>query len=137
MFHSVVRIALLLCLTILASCETTDSTLRSQGHSESYLQGFHDGRHSGMKEAGNSWEHYVRDHERFDSDTEYRDGWMAGEVEGKHLQEQAKAIGDSMAGSYTGYRVGKEVDKNKPDANKAAQEAMKGVDTSDLKSLEK
>lgn len=137
MSHSVVRIALLLCVAFLLSCETTDSTLREQGRSEAYLQGFHDGRHSGMKEAGNSWEHYVRDHERFDSDTNYRDGWIAGEVEGKHLQEQAKEIGDSMAGSYTGYRVGKEVDKNKPDADKAAREAMKGVDTSDLKSLEK
>lgn len=137
MFHSVVRIALLLCLAFLASCETTDSTLRSQGHSESYVQGFHDGRHSGIKEAGNIWEHYVRDHERFASDSEYQKGWKAGEAEGKHLQEQAKALGDGMAGSYTGYKVGKEVDKSKPDPNKAAQEAMKGMDTSGLKSLEK
>ena len=91
--------------------------MREQGHSEAYLQGFHDGRHSGMKEAGNTWEHYVRDHERFAADEEYRDGWIAGEVEGKHLQEQAKTMGDAMAGTYTGSKIGKEVDKNSPDPN--------------------
>ena len=131
------RFVFVICMALVASCETTDSTLRGQGHSEPYLQGFHDGRHSGMKEAGNNWEHYVRDHEKFDGDTEYRDGWVAGEAEGKHLQEQAKAIGDGMSGSYTGYQIGKEVDKNKPDPDKAAKDAMKGVDTSVFKSLEK
>ena len=111
--------------------------MREQGHSEAYLQGFHDGRHSGMKEAGNTWEHYVRDHERFAADDEYRDGWIAGEVEGKHLQEQAKTMGDAMAGTYTGSKIGKEVDKNSPDPNQAAKDAMKGVDTSGLKNLGK
>ena len=38
---------------------------------------------------------------------------------------------------YTGYRVNKEVDKASPDPQKIANDAMKGVDTSDLKSLEK
>lgn len=133
----IMRITLLICMVLVASCETTDSALRDQGHSEAYLQGFHDGRHSGIKEAGNAWEHYVRDHERFASDEEYRDGWLAGESEGKHLQAQAKAVGDSMAGTYTGYKVGKEVDKNSPDPDKAAKDAMKGVDTSVLKGLEK
>ena len=137
MFGPVSRFLFVICLALLASCETTDTALRGQGHSEAYLQGFHDGRHSGMKEAGNNWEHYVKDHERFDSDREYRDGWVAGEAEGKHLQEQAKAIGDSMSGSYTGYQIGKEVDKNKPDPEKAAKDATKGVDTSVFKSLEK
>lgn len=131
------RILLVFFVAFVAGCETTDSTLRDQGHSESYLQGFHDGRHSGMKEAGNNWEHYVRDHERFTSDPEYQEGWIAGEIEGQHLQEQAKAIGDSMAGSYTGYKVGKEVDKNKPDPDRAAKDALKGVDASVLKGLEK
>ena len=101
MVNIIFRATLLVCIVFVASCGTTDSTIRDQGHSEAYLQGFHDGRHSGMKEAGNTWEHYVRDHERFAGDGEYRDGWLAGEVEGKHLQEQAKTMGDAMAGTYT------------------------------------
>ena len=137
MHRHILRITLLICMVLVASCETTDSALRDQGHSEAYLQGFHDGRHSGIKEAGNAWEHYVRDHERFASDVEYRDGWLAGESEGKHLQEQAKIMGDAMAGTYTASKTGKEVDKNSPDPDQAAKDAMKGVDTSVLKNLEK
>lgn len=127
------RFLVVLSIVLMAGCATSDSTLRDQGHSEAYLQGFHDGRHSGMKEAGNTWEHYVKDHERFASDADYHDGWIAGEAEGKHLQEQAKAAG----GAYTGYQVGKQVDNSKPDAEKAAHDAMKGVDTSVFDSLEK
>ena len=96
------RLFIALSMVLMVACATSDNTLREQGHNESYLQGFHDGRHSGMKEAGNNWEHYVKDHERFASDNDYRDGWIEGEAEGKHLQEQAKAIG----GSYTGYQIG-------------------------------
>ena len=52
-----------LLLSLLATaCGTTDSSLKDQGKSEAYVTGFHDGRHSGMREAGNEWEHYIRDH---------------------------------------------------------------------------
>ncbi len=122
---------------LLTACGTSDTQLQAEGHSQAYLQGFHDGRHSGMKEAGNNWEHYIRDHERFESDNEYRDGWLAGEAEGKQLQQQATAIGEAAGGAYTGYRVGEEAKKAGPHPEKAAKKAMKGVDTDALKSLEK
>ena len=125
-----------LLLSLLATaCGTTDSSLKDQGKSDSYLTGFHDGRHSGMREAGNEWEHYIRDHERYDSDEEYRTGWLDGEAEGKRLQEQATAIGNAAAGAYGGYQINKEVKKNDPD--KVAKDAVKGIDTKDLKVLEK
>ncbi|MEP5567286.1 MAG: hypothetical protein ABJN62_05575 [Halioglobus sp.] len=127
----------ILALSILAGCQTSDSTLRDQGHSGSYVQGFHDGRHSGMKEAGNDWEHYLRDQERFESDNEYREGWLAGEAEGKTLQQQAEAVGNSAAGAYSGYEINKEVNKAKPHPDKIAKDVMKDVDTGELKSLEK
>jgi carbohydrate-selective porin OprB len=57
-----------------------------------------------MKEAGNTWEHYIRDHERYASDEQYAIGWNEGEAEGKRLQVQAQAIGDAMAGSYIAYQ---------------------------------
>lgn len=130
-------VILALAVLFLTACGTTDTAMRDQGRSESYVSGFHDGRHSGMKEAGNNWENYIRDHERFETDDQYKSGWLAGEAEGKRLQAQAKAVGEAGAGAYTGYQVGKEVEKSSPHPEKAAKEAMKGVDTDALKALEK
>ena len=60
------KIVLALGLSVfLFGCATSDSALRESGHVEAYLQGFHDGRHSGMREAGNYFEHIVKDAERF------------------------------------------------------------------------
>lgn len=119
---------------ILSACGTTDATLK-QGHNQAYITGFHDGRHSGLKEAGNHYEHYIKDAERFQSDNEYRDGWLAGEAEGEKLQAQAVAAGNVAAGAYSTYQIGKEVDKHDPE--KAAKDAVKGVDAGTLKALEK
>ncbi len=120
---------------VLSACGTTDAALQQQGHNQAYLTGFHDGRHSGMKEAGNNYEHYIRDTERFDSDADYRDGWLAGEAEGQKLQAQATAVGNAAAGAYGAHQIDKELDKNDPD--KIAKDAVKGIDTDSLKSLEK
>ena len=130
------RILFVLAVAILLSaCGTTDSTLQQQGHNQSYITGFHDGRHSGLKEAGNHYEHYMKDTERFESDSEYRDGWLAGEAEGKKLQAQAVAAGNAAAGAYGAHQIGKEIDKHDPD--RVAKDAVKEVDTDALESLEK
>lgn len=130
------RILCVLALSVfLSACGTTDATLQQQGHSQSYITGFHDGRHSGMKEAGNNYENYIKDIKRFESDAEYRNGWLAGEAEGKKLQAQADAVGNAAAGAYSAHQIGNEVDKQDPD--KVAKDAVKGVDTDALKSLEK
>ncbi len=124
-------------LLALCACGTTDSQLESEGRSPAYLQGFHDGRHSGMKEAGNTWEHYIRDHARFEAEADYKAGWLAGEAEGKRLQAQATAVGEAAAGTYSGYRIGKEADKAGVDPDKIGRDVMKDVDTDELKALEK
>ena len=129
------KICLLACTMILAACGTTDATLQQEGHGQSYITGFHDGRHSGMKEAGNNFEQYIIDTERFASDADYKAGWLAGEAEGKKLQEQAVAAGNAAAGAYGAHQIGKETDKNDPE--KIARDALKDVDTDTLKSLEK
>ena len=126
------KIVLVLCLSVfLFGCATSDSALRESGHGEAYVMGFHDGRHSGMREAGNYFEHMVKDAERFTSDTEYREGWLAGEAEGVRIQQQANVVG----GSSSGYRIGKEVEKSKFDADAIGKDVMKGVDTDSLKNL--
>lgn len=127
--------ALVITVLLMAGCGTTDGTLQAQGRSQSYITGFHDGRHSGLSEAGNHYEHYIKDIERFDTDADYKAGWLAGEAEGKKLQAQAQTVGNAAAGAYAGQQIGKEIDKNDPD--KIARDAVKGVDTDALKSLEK
>ena len=120
------------CCLLLAGCQTSDATLRDQGRSDAYVLGFHDGRHSGMQEAGNILEHFVQDQTRFESDQEYRDGWTAGEAEGRRIQQEA----DAAVGVYSSYKVGQEVEKA-TDFDKIGKKAVKGVDTSALKELEK
>lgn len=129
-------IALISLALLLTACGTTDSSLREQGKSDAYVLGFHDGRHSGMKEEGNDFEHYIRDEQRFGEDLDYRNGWLAGEAEGIKLQDQATMVGNAAAGAYSGYQVGKEVDKQ-TDFDKIARDAVKDVDTSSLNALDK
>ena len=97
-FYRIIALGLLLTV---AACGTTDSAMQQQGRSESYITGFHDGRHSGLKEAGNNYEHYIKDVKRFESDADYREGWLAGEAEGK--QEKGEASGHGSAGSVQLY----------------------------------
>ncbi len=124
---------LLLCGSLLlAACQTSDATLREQGRSDAYVLGFHDGRHSGMQEAGNFLEHFVQDETRFNSDPDYREGWLAGETEGKRIQQESNAA----VGVYSSYQIGREIDKA-TDYDQIGQDAVKDIDTSALKSLEK
>ncbi len=116
----------------LTGCATTDSTLRDQGHSESYVQGFHDGRHSGMAEAGNFLEHVVKNSQRYANDAEYRAGWLAGEAEGKQMQQEANAA----AGAYTGSQIRNEYKKSH-DYDAIGRDAMKGIDPKSLEPLYK
>ncbi|WP_246856139.1 hypothetical protein [Vibrio crassostreae] len=122
-------VPVLLFAIISSGCGTSDSALIESGHNESYIQGFHDGRHSGMQEAGNDFENYMKDEKRFDSDTDYKQGWLAGESEGKKLQDEATSIGKGIAGSYP-----QKTDSTNTDD--MAKDALKGIDTSGLENLE-
>jgi hypothetical protein len=135
MMRLLVILQAIVVIGVCSGCGTTDSALRDSGRSESYVQGFHDGRHSGMREAGNNFEHYIKDEDRFAADPEYKAGWLAGEVEGKELQAQATAVGRAAAGGY-GAAGGKSSSETLPDYDQIAKDAVKDVDTSAIKSLE-
>lgn len=115
-------------LALLTGCETTDSSLRESGKNDAYILGFHDGRHSGMKEAGNYLEHMVKDQQRFESDPDYHAGWLDGEEEGKRIQQQA----DAAVGGASAYQIERDMDKAD---RKMERDAVKGVDTSGLEAL--
>jgi phage protein D len=129
----------LLCAAIfvlLAACGTTDSALHQQGRSDSYVIGFHDGRHSGMREAGNNFEHFVQDRERYDTNEEYREGWLAGEEEGKRMQAQADAVGNAAAAGIAVDSANKS-SKHSGMSKEAMEKATRNVDTSELNNLGK
>jgi len=126
-------LALIVAFTLfLNGCATSDATLRESGHSEAYIQGFHDGRHSGMAEAGNYLEHVVKNSQRYANDAEYMTGWLVGEAEGKQMQEEANAA----AGAYTGSQIKKEYKKSH-DYDAIGRDAMKGVAPKSLEPLYK
>ena len=125
-------LAIVLLALTSAGCETTDSALQDAGKSEGYITGFHDGRHSGMKEAGNYLEHMVKDPQRFETDADYRAGWLAGEQEGIRIQQQANAA----VGAAGGAQIAKDAKKSADhDIKKAGKEATENVDTESLKGL--
>lgn len=116
----------------LAGCQTSDATLMESGKGEVYITGFHDGRHSGMKEAGNYLEHMVKDTQKFEESADYRAGWLAGEKEGIKIQEQSNAA----VGGAAAYQISKDADKSiDHDINKAVKSATKGIDPDSLKGL--
>mgnify|MGYP001552989398 FL=1 len=119
-------------LGVLAGCGTTDTAMREQGRSESYVLGFHDGRHSGMKEEGNLFEQFIRDEAGFENDPDYRAGWLDGEKEGQKLQYEANIA----SATYSGYQAGKAYERSN-DVNRISEDALKDIDTSSLKNLEK
>lgn len=133
--NRLILVPLLLCF-LLSGCGTTDGALQEQGKSASYITGFHDGRHSGMSEQGNEFEHYIRDEDRFAADMDYRQGWVEGEVEGKTIQRQAASVGKAIGGTYSEGQVNKEVEKNQ-DFDGIAKDAVKGVDTTGFEALGK
>ena len=129
-------LAVALSAVLLTACGTTDSKMQQQGHSMTYIQGFHDGRHSGMKEEGNYFEHFMRDEVRYTSEPDYHTGWDAGEVEGKRLQDQAAAAGTAAAAGMAAGSISKEASKQN-DPDRIARDALKNTDTSGLENLGK
>lgn len=130
--NRIIIVLLALSLGVLSGCGTTDTAMREQGRSESYVLGFHDGRHSGMKEEGNRFEQFIRHEASFENDPDYRDGWLDGEKEGQTLQYEANIA----SAAYSGYQAGKAYDRSH-DVNKISEDALKDIDTSSLKNLEK
>ncbi|WP_279243975.1 hypothetical protein [Candidatus Litorirhabdus singularis] len=106
--------------------------MTDQGRSTAYIEGFHDGRHSGIYEAGNAFEHFIRDESRYQTEADYQTGWLAGETEGKRLQLQAAQAGNAAAQAYSSARIAEATD-----GDAMAKDAVKGIDTSGMGSLSK
>jgi len=89
-----------------------------------------------MKQEGNQYEQFIRDEKRFDGDAGYREGWVAGQEEGKRLQVEAASIGNAIGNAYSGAQGNNEVKRNR-DFDSIARDAVNDVDTSGMDQLGK
>lgn len=71
------RILVILVL-LLAGCVSDQQNLLRQGYDPAYAQGFNDGGQSGLRAAGNPWASFHKDTHRFESDSQYHQGWQDG-----------------------------------------------------------
>lgn len=95
----------------LTACTFNSQSLSGSYVGDSYMMGFHDGRHSGLKNAGDASESTIKDVTRFAEDAGYRDGWLAGEKEGQRIEREFRASRE-IAGKA---RSRKESDKTQSD----------------------
>ncbi|MCL1141825.1 hypothetical protein [Shewanella gaetbuli] len=128
---------LLLVLVALSvtACVSTRDTMIEQGYPLAYADGFQDGCDSGNKAGGSLFDQFKKDITRFNSDTDYAQGWSDGfrqcETEQESIQRQTRmAIEQQKL---------QEQRKANDIASKHALETkvMKGIDTSGLESLGK
>lgn len=88
------RILVMLGVLLLAGCMSDQESLLRQGYDPAYAQGFNDGGQSGSRAAGNIWTAFHKDTHRFESDSQYRQGWQDGFVLRKSQYEAISRMYD-------------------------------------------
>ncbi len=82
------------CLGLLSGCATQKETMVKQGYPLPYADGFDDGCHSGKKAGGSLFDQFKKDVRRFESDSQYAQGWSDGfrqcESEEEAIQRQVR-----------------------------------------------
>lgn len=64
--------------TALTGCATLREQMTAAGYDPSYIDGYEHGHSSGYVAAGHPWYSFQKDTYRFDSDSQYRQGWNDG-----------------------------------------------------------
>jgi hypothetical protein len=125
---------LLVCAVIVcAGCATTGQEMTAKGYPPHYADGFDDGCHSGRKAGGSLFDQFKKDVSRFERDSQYAQGWSDGfrqcETEQESAMRQARMAIEQQ-------RLAEERKRNQDAKQRELErEALKGVDTSNLKSL--
>lgn len=113
----------------LAGCATEHDRMMSQGYPASYADGYDDGCHSGRKAGGSLFDQFKKDVNRFNSDTNYAQGWSDAfrqcESEQEAAQRQARMV------------IEQQKLKEAQKANQATRdrELLKGINTTGLNVL--
>jgi hypothetical protein len=112
----------------MSGCVSQKDSMIEQGYPLPYADGFDDGCHSGNKAGGSLFDQFKKDVTRFNSDTQYSQGWSDGfrqcETEQEAIQRQARI----------GIEQGK-LNEQKNHNHKTENNYLKGIDTSGLENL--
>jgi hypothetical protein len=112
----------------MSGCASQKEIMIEQGYPLSYADGFDDGCHSGKKAGGSMFDQFKKDVRRFESDTQYSQGWSDGfrqcETEQEALQRQVR-IGIEQ----------QKLSEQKKHNDKIENNYLKGIDTSGLENL--
>jgi len=121
---------LLLIATILGACATQSEIMVEQGYPQSYADGFEDGCHSGNQAGGSMFDQFRKDINRFNSDTQYAQGWSDAFRQCETKMEAALRQ-QRMALEYQSLD-----DQRRDELDAAAHDALRNIDTSDFEALE-
>jgi hypothetical protein len=126
-------IAAFFCLFIFAGCASERDNLIKQGASPAYAQGFEDGCHSGKKAGGSWFDQFRKNVKQFNSNPDYKQGWLDGYDE---CEKQQEALERQNRNSVEQQRL---LEQKRHDKwqEKHNNDYFKGIDTSGLDKLEK
>jgi hypothetical protein len=126
LLSSIAGLVLTFSIMALSGCATQSETMKSQGYPAAYAEGFEDGCHSGKKAGGSYFDQFKKDVRRFNSDSDYAQGWSDAfrqcETEQEALDRQIR-----MSMEY------QRMDNERKD--RMAHDALKGIDTTGLENL--
>ena len=121
------------CLLLLPGCATQKETMIKEGYPLPYADGFEDGCHSGRKAAGSLFDQFKKDINRFESETQYAQGWSDGfrqcESEQEAIQRQTRMAIEQQKLSE------QKRQNNLQEQYHLENQVLKGVDTSNFKYL--
>lgn len=134
MKSKIILLLIPLSLLIITACQSTRDSMVEQGYPLAYADGFQDGCDSGNKAGGSLFDQFKKDVTRFNSETDYAQGWSDGfrqcETEQESIQRQVR-----MSIEQQNLQQQKKTNEL-AEQHALEREVMKGVDTSGLKSLE-
>lgn len=122
----IVSIIFSLPVIALSGCATQGETMKSQGYPAPYAEGFEDGCHSGKKAGGSYFDQFKKDVSRFNSDSNYAQGWSDAF---RQCETEQEALDRQIRMSIEYQRM------NNERKDRMAHDALKGIDTSGLENL--
>ncbi len=134
MKSKIILLIIPLSLLIITACQSTRDSMVEQGYPLAYADGFQDGCDSGNKAGGSLFDQFKKDVTRFNTETDYAQGWSDGfrqcETEQESIQRQVR-----MSIEQQNLQQQKKTNEL-AEQHALEREVMKDVDTSGLKSLE-
>ena len=118
---------------LLNGCVSKKEVMVKEGYPLAYAEGFDDGCHSGHKAGGNMFEQFKKDVRRFDSDTEYAQGWSDAF---RQCESEQEAIERQTRMAIEQQQLLEQRKQNKLNEQyHLEKQVLKGVDTSNFKYL--